>query len=88
MGDLLTIAQSKRDVFFPIVLGDEKWFEGLIGETSPSRNVLCHMNPLADTSVTAVEVKLTQWHTHLQKREAEIRAAMTPALPTTTPGAA
>ncbi len=77
--DLLIIARSKQDVFFPRVLGDEKWFESLISETSPSRNVLCHMNPLKDNTVNAVSVKLTQWHDHLNAREAEIRAAMTPA---------
>ncbi|HXM39458.1 MAG TPA: Swt1 family HEPN domain-containing protein [Gemmatimonadales bacterium] len=77
--DLLVIAQSKRDVFFDRLLGDEKWFESLVSETSPSRNVLCHMNPLADHSVTALGVRLTQWHNHLKAREAEIRAAMTPA---------
>ena len=76
--DLLVIAQSKRDVFFPALLGQETWFQSLVDETSPSRNVLCHMNPLAEHSVKALEVRLTQWHTHLKQREAEIRAAMTP----------
>jgi len=79
LADLLVIAQSKRDLFFDRLLGDEKWFESLVSETSPSRNVLCHMNPLVDHSVTALEVRLTQWHNHLKQREAEIRAAMTPA---------
>lgn len=77
--DLLTIAQSKRELFFPVVLSDEKWFEALVTETYRSRNTLCHMNPLSADSVTAVGVKLTQWHNHLNAREGEIRAAMTPA---------
>jgi len=79
LGDLLTIARAKPNLFFPRVLGEEKWFEGLIGETSPSRNVLCHMNPLADHNVDAVSLRVTHWHNHLNAREAEIRAAMTPA---------
>jgi len=86
LGDLLTIARCKQEVFFPRVLSDEKWFEGLVGEASPSRNVLSHMNPLAERSVTAVSVKLAQWHDHLNKREAEIREAMKPV--SATPSAA
>jgi len=45
--------------------------------------VLCHLNPLSDNSVKALGVRLTEWETHLAKREAEIRTAMTPA--TTSP---
>jgi len=85
LGDLLVIAQSKRDVFFPRVLGQENWFHSLVDQTAPSRNVLCHMNPLSDHSVTAVGLRLTEWHNHLKKREAEIRAAMTPGTATTSP---
>jgi hypothetical protein len=79
LSDLLVIAQSKRDVFFPRLLGKESWFQGLVEETAPSRNVLCHMNPLLENNVTALSVRLTHWHNHLKNREVQIRAAMTPA---------
>lgn len=85
LGDLLVIAQSKRDVFFPVVLSDEKWFEALVSETSPSRNTLCHMNPLAETSVKALGVKLAQWHDHLKRREEDIRSAMAASVPDQAP---
>ncbi len=78
LSHLLIIAQSKRDLFFPRLLGDENWFQSLVDQTSPSRNTLCHMNPLSAHSVTALGVRLTEWENHLQNREAEIRAAMTP----------
>jgi hypothetical protein len=85
LGDLLVIAQSKRDLFFPRLLGKETWFQNLVEQTSPSRNVLCHMNPLSKDSVTALGVRLTEWHTHVKTREVEIRAAMTPTTASTTP---
>ena len=78
LSDLLVIAQSKRDVFFPKVLSQESWFQGLVEETAPSRNVLCHMNPLLENNVQGLGYRLTQWHHHLKSREAQIRAAMTP----------
>jgi hypothetical protein len=77
----LVIAQSKRDLFFPVILGEETWFQSLVNQTAPSRHVLAHMNPLSKDSVTALGVRLQQWHTHLQNREAEIRAAMVPVTP-------
>jgi len=79
LSHLLIIAQSKRDLFFPRLLGDENWFQSLVDQTSPSRNTLCHMNPLTPHTVTALGVRLTEWENHLQNREAEIRAAMTPS---------
>lgn len=77
--DLLVIAQSKKDVFFPRLLGQENWFQSLIEQTAPSRNVVCHMNPLSDHSVTAVGLRLAEWENHLAKRKAEIQEAMKPA---------
>lgn len=77
LGDLHTIAASKAEVFFPRLLGKDTWFSQLVEEMSPTRNVVCHMNPLADASVTAIDLRLTMWRQHLKSREAEIRAAMT-----------
>lgn len=77
--DLLVVAQSKKDVFFPRLLGQENWFQSLIEQTAPSRNVVCHMNPLSNHSVTALGVRLAEWENHLAQRKAEIQEAMKPA---------
>jgi hypothetical protein len=77
LGDLYTIAASKAEVFFPRLLGTNQWFLQLVEETSPTRNVVCHMNPLAGTSITVLDLRLKMWRQHLRSREAEIRAAMT-----------
>jgi hypothetical protein len=78
LSDLLVIAQSKPNLFFPGVLGKESWFQSLVDQTSPSRHVLCHMNGLKENSVTALGVRLVEWENHLKNRETEIRAAMSP----------
>ncbi len=78
LSDLLVIAQSKPQLFFPRVLSKESWFQSLVDQTAPSRHVLCHMNGLKENSVTALGVRLVEWENHLKNREADIRAAMTP----------
>lgn len=78
LSDLLVIAQSKPNLFFPGVLGKENWFQSLVDQTSPSRHVLCHMNGLKENSVTALGVRLVELENHLKNRESEIRGAMTP----------
>ena len=78
LSDLLVIAQSKRDVFFPRLLGQENWFQNLVDQTSPSRNVLCHMNPLSDHSVTAVGVRLTEWRSEERRVGKECRSRWSP----------
>jgi hypothetical protein len=76
--DLYTIAASKPDIFFPRLLGEQRWFEGFMRELSPSRNVLCHMNPLSEHNVVDVCLKLQKWHEHVKNRLQEITAAKTP----------
>lgn len=72
--DLLTIAESKPDVFFPVVIGHVDWFRQFFRELIPSRNVVAHMNPLSDTNEADVALKLQRWETHLTNRRAEIEA--------------
>lgn len=84
--DLLTIAQSKPSVFFPVLLGDADWFRQFFREIVPSRNVVCHMNPLSSTNVGDVRLKLSRWEEHLKNRASELAAAMT-VRATATPNA-
>jgi hypothetical protein len=78
--DLLMIAESKPDVFFPVLLGEQEWFRQFFREVVPSRNVVCHMNPLSSLNGEHVSLKLKQWQEHLRNRQPEIAAAMTPAV--------
>jgi hypothetical protein len=64
LGDLGTIIAAKQDDFFPAVLGDCRlWFEHFMRELEPSRNVLCHMNPLDRHNAADLKVKADKWRT-------------------------
>lgn len=77
LGHLGDIIFGKQDAFFPGVLGDDlEWFRNsFMKELEPSRNVLCHMNPLSDTNARDLVTKLERW-------EALVRDAA-PNLPST-----
>ena len=74
LSELRDIILAKQDDFFPDVLGDNRaWFEQFMRELIPSRNVVCHMNPLAQHNVDdVVRVKVTRWFTLLTERRAHI----------------
>jgi hypothetical protein len=76
--DLLTIAQGKTSVFFPQLLGDQDWFRQFFREVIPSRNVVCHMNPLSDTNAADIGIKLQRWEQHLTAQRGELEAAIAP----------
>jgi hypothetical protein len=61
LDDLATIIDAKQDDFFPQVLGDREWFKQFMRELAPSRNVLCHMNPLDSHNVRDIKVKAERW---------------------------
>jgi hypothetical protein len=62
LSDLGDIVIAKHEDFFPTVLGDTRhWFEQFMRELEPSRNVLCHMNPLDSTNVRDVQLKAERW---------------------------
>lgn len=61
LDDLATIIDAKQDDFFPAVLGDREWFRQFMRELAPSRNVLCHMNPLDTHNVKDIRVKVERW---------------------------
>jgi HEPN superfamily Swt1-like protein len=78
LGELKVIAASNQALFFPDLLGTKTWFDGLIDELEPSRNVLCHMNPLTKENADLVKLRFGQWQRHLVKRETDLSTAMTP----------
>jgi hypothetical protein len=68
--DLGTIILSKQTDFFPGVLGDSRdWFEQFMRELEPSRNVLCHMNPLTGHNIADVRLKAERWRSLVDGRQ-------------------
>lgn len=61
LDDLTTIIESKHNDFFPDVLGEREWLVQFMRELAPSRNVLCHMNPLDTHNVKDIRVKAERW---------------------------
>ncbi len=70
--DLLTIINARQSDFFPDVITDRDWFTQFMRELEPSRNVLCHMNPLDDLNVKDVRQKLERWNRMITERQANI----------------
>lgn len=67
------IILAKQDDFFPGILGDNRqWFEQFMRELVPSRNVLCHMNPLSDHNIADVRLKAARWYTLITERRGSI----------------
>jgi hypothetical protein len=59
LGDIIA---GKQDVFFVDMLAtDVDWFKHFMKELEPSRNVLCHMNPLSETNARDLTTKLERW---------------------------
>lgn len=62
LDDLGSIITGKQDAFFNNMLAtDIDWFKHFMKELEPSRNVLCHMNPLSKTNVKDLSIKLERW---------------------------
>jgi len=71
--ELRDIILAKQDDFFPDVLGDRAWFEQFMRELVPSRNVVCHMNPLDQHNIDdVVRVKAVRWLRVITERQAHI----------------
>lgn len=59
LGDIIT---GKQEAFFTNMLAtDVDWFRHYMKELEPSRNVLCHMNPLSQTNARDLTTKLERW---------------------------
>ena len=73
LGQLGDIVIGKQDDFFPTVLGDNRsWFEQFMRELEPSRNVLCHMNPLDIHNIADLKVKAARWNRLMTERLPQI----------------
>jgi len=76
LGQLGDIIFAKQDDFFPEILGDSRrMLESLLSEAVPSRNVLCHMNPLSELNAKDLEVKAERWRFLIEQRRDKIPAA-------------
>ncbi len=82
--DLGALVVNQKARFFPDGLGAQReWFEQFMRELEPSRNVVCHMNPLIALNVHDVRVRADKWFTMLEKQQHKI-----PPEVATTPRAA
>jgi hypothetical protein len=77
LNDLGIIILNQQSLFFPDPLGARKeWFEQFMRELEPSRNVVCHMNPLTPHNVTDVQLRAAKWFTMLEEQQHLIPAAV------------
>lgn len=61
IGDLETIILAKHRSFIPDIIGDKDWFIQFMKELKPSRNVVCHMNPLDSHNTADIRLKTKRW---------------------------
>ena len=61
IGDLETIILAKHQHFIPDIIGDKDWFIQFMKELKPSRNVVCHMNPLDNHNRADIKLKAQRW---------------------------
>ncbi len=60
--DLNTIIRGKKNLFHPNIINDWEWFQhNFMKELVPSRNVVCHMNPLDSHNVSDIKTKFLRW---------------------------
>lgn len=75
LDELKDLIVAKRAVFAEVLGGDEavNWVEhNLLLEIEPSRNVLCHMNPLDTHAVESVRSRLNMWRRMIERRAEQI----------------
>jgi len=75
LDDLSTIVEAKQDDFFPGILPDREYFRTHIRELAPSRNVLCHMNPLDETNVKSIRLSAEKWRKTIEASLSAIPSA-------------
>jgi len=59
--DLETIIRAKHSDFIPSIIPDREWFVQFMKELYPSRNVVCHMNPLDGDNVKDIQLRFKKW---------------------------
>lgn len=73
LSDLTSIILAKQNDFFPHVISpDREWFVSFMTELVPSRNVVCHMNPLLAVNVQDLKVKIQRWNTMIKNNSNNI----------------
>ena len=70
--ELGTIVSSNEAEFFPDIISDKEWFLQFMRELEPSRNVLCHMNPVDPTNLKDVRLKFERWQKMIKTNIANI----------------
>jgi len=58
---LPALVRQIQEDFVPNIIPSVEWFTQFVDEVYKSRCVVCHMNPLDNTSIQSVKVKFTQW---------------------------
>jgi hypothetical protein len=61
LGHLADIINGKTADFFPAVIPDQVFFASMMRELEPSRNVVCHMNPLEKGNIDDVKSWFRKW---------------------------
>ena len=56
-----TILRAKKSLFHPDIIPNWDWLLHLFRELIPSRNVVCHMNPLDSDNTRDVESWYKKW---------------------------
>jgi len=71
-GDLESIILAKQDRFIPHIISDREWYIQFMKELKPSRNVVCHMNPLDAHNIADLKVRVTRWRKLLEAAEGKV----------------
>lgn len=72
--DLPRLMNKIDAIVVPDIISDLEWFRQLVKEVYKSRCVVCHMNPLEENNIKAIEVKFNEWEKHINaKKEAILR---------------
>lgn len=72
--DLEQIIVSKFSTFADII-EDREWFVHFMKELKPSRNVVCHMNPLDSVNTNDIKVKVRRWESMIKTKLSKIPEA-------------
>lgn len=71
--DLEQIIVSKFSSFKEVI-DDREWFVQFMKELKPSRNVICHMNPLDSVNTNDIKVKVRRWENMIKAKLDKIPA--------------
>lgn len=69
--DLGILILAKQNDFVPNIIPNREWFLHMMRELEPSRNVVCHMNPLEKGNVDDVKGWARKWETTIKAAAAK-----------------